>query len=139
MPRAHTLTELVHQGRGDSLAFSVEARSRRSPPACDAHPAPWGRRTANSAPGSGPPWPPAPNFRNATPLKSVGLAAAMSAALVARGVPDPIAQPAGELDVLAFKRGYAQCSEDDRDDAEGLAHHTLAALHELRAATASLG
>ena len=49
-------------------------------------------------------------------LKSVGLAAAMTAALVARGVPDPTAQLAAELGVLAFKRGYAQWSEGDRDD-----------------------
>jgi AcrR family transcriptional regulator len=72
-------------------------------------------------------------------LKSVGLAAAMTAALIARGVPDPTAHLAAELGVLAFKRGYAQWSEGDRDDAEGLAPHALAALHDLRAATASLG
>jgi AcrR family transcriptional regulator len=71
-------------------------------------------------------------------LKSVGLAAAMTAALVARGVPDPTAHLAGELGVLAFKRGYARWSEGDRDDGEGLAHHALAALEELRTATASL-
>jgi AcrR family transcriptional regulator len=72
-------------------------------------------------------------------LKSVGLAAAMTAALVARGVPDPTAQLAAELGVLAFKRGYARWSESDRGDAEGLAQHALAALAELRTATASLG
>ncbi|BCL26540.1 TetR/AcrR family transcriptional regulator [Streptomyces aurantiacus] len=72
-------------------------------------------------------------------LKSVGLAAAMTAALVARGVPDPTAHLAGELGVLAFKRGYAQWSESDRDDEEGLAPHALAALEDLRTATASLG
>jgi AcrR family transcriptional regulator len=72
-------------------------------------------------------------------LKSVGLAAAMTAALVARGVPDPTAHLAGELGVLAFKRGFARWSEGDRDDADGLAHHALAALEDLRAATASLG
>jgi AcrR family transcriptional regulator len=72
-------------------------------------------------------------------LKSIGLAAAMTAALVARGVPDPTAHLAAELGVLAFKRGYAQWSEGDRDDAKGLAHHALAALDDLRAATASLG
>ncbi|CAL9331692.1 TetR/AcrR family transcriptional regulator [Streptomyces sp. enrichment culture] len=71
-------------------------------------------------------------------LKSVGLAAAMTAALIARGVPEPTAHLAGELGVLAFKRGYAQWSEGDRDDAEGLAPHALAALEDLRAATASL-
>jgi AcrR family transcriptional regulator len=72
-------------------------------------------------------------------LKSVGLAATMTAALVARGVPDPTAHLAAELGVLAFKRGFARWSEDDRDDAGGLAHHALAALDELRTATASLG
>ncbi len=72
-------------------------------------------------------------------LKNVGLAAAMTAALVARGVPDPTAHLAGELGVLAFKRGYAQWSEGERDDARELAHHALAALDDLRTATASLG
>jgi AcrR family transcriptional regulator len=72
-------------------------------------------------------------------LKSVGLAAAMTAALIARGVPDPTAHLAAELGVLAFKRGYAQWSEGDRDDARGLAPHALAALQDLRTATASLG
>ena len=67
-------------------------------------------------------------------LKSVGLAAAMTAALIARGVPDPTAQLAGELGVLAFKRGYAHWSEGDRDDGTGLAPHALAALDDLRAA-----
>ena len=46
-------------------------------------------------------------------LKSVSLAAAMTAALVARGVPDPTAQLAAELGLLAFKRGYAEWSEGD--------------------------
>jgi AcrR family transcriptional regulator len=72
-------------------------------------------------------------------LKSVGLAAAMTSALIARGVPDPTAHLAGELGVLALKRGYAQWSEGDRDDDTGLAHHALAALQDLRTATASLG
>jgi AcrR family transcriptional regulator len=72
-------------------------------------------------------------------LKSVGLAAAMTAALVARGVPDPTAHLAAELGVLAFKRGYAEWSEGDRDGDDELAHHTLAALDELRTASASLG
>src|SRR6201999_2826458 len=72
-------------------------------------------------------------------LKSVGLAAAMTTALVARGVPEPTAHLAAELGVLAFKRGYTRWSEGDRDDGTGLAPHALAALDELRAATASLG
>jgi AcrR family transcriptional regulator len=72
-------------------------------------------------------------------LKSVGLAAAMTTALIDRGVPDPTAHLAGELGVLAFKRGYAEWSEGDRHSEHELAHYTLAALKELRAATASLG
>jgi AcrR family transcriptional regulator len=72
-------------------------------------------------------------------LKSVGLAAAMTAALVARRVPDPIAHLAAELGVLAFKRGYTQWSEAGRDGEQQLAPYALAALRDLRAATASLG
>ncbi|MFC0503954.1 TetR/AcrR family transcriptional regulator [Micromonospora costi] len=72
-------------------------------------------------------------------LKSVSLAAAMATALLARGVPDAVAALAGELGVLAFKRGYAEWSESDRDGADELAPYALAALDELRAATASLG
>src|SRR5271165_4855196 len=72
-------------------------------------------------------------------LKSVSLAAAMTTALVARGVPGPTAHLAGELGVLAFKRGYAEWSEGDRDAEDELAQYTLAALDELRAASASLG
>jgi hypothetical protein len=54
-------------------------------------------------------------------------------------VPEPVAQLAAELGVLAFKRGYAQWSEGDQDAQDELAKHTLAALEELRAATATLG
>jgi AcrR family transcriptional regulator len=72
-------------------------------------------------------------------LKSVSLAAAMTTALVARGVPGPTAALAGELGVLAFKRGYAEWSEGDRAAKDDLAGYTLAALDELRAASASLG
>ncbi|GAA5129645.1 TetR/AcrR family transcriptional regulator [Pseudonocardia adelaidensis] len=71
-------------------------------------------------------------------LKHVGLAAAMSTALVARGVPDLAAHLLGELGVLAFKQGYARWAEGDRDDGTELAHHALAALQELRTVTASL-
>jgi AcrR family transcriptional regulator len=72
-------------------------------------------------------------------LKSVSLAAAMTAALVARAVPDPTAALASELGVLAFKRGYAEWSEGERDAEDQLAGHILAALDELRAASATLG
>jgi AcrR family transcriptional regulator len=70
-------------------------------------------------------------------LKSVGLATAMTDSLVARGVPEPTAHLAGELGVLAFKRGYAAWLEAD-DDGSTLASYALAALEDLRAASASL-
>jgi AcrR family transcriptional regulator len=72
-------------------------------------------------------------------LKSVSLAAAMTTALIARGVPDPLAALASELGVLAFKRGFAEWSERDHGGGDELADLTLTALAELRAATASLG
>ncbi|HEY3611344.1 MAG TPA: helix-turn-helix domain-containing protein [Pseudonocardiaceae bacterium] len=72
-------------------------------------------------------------------LKNVSLAAAMTTALVARGVPDPTAALASELGVLAFKRGFAEWSDGDRDGKDELAGYTLAALDELRAASATLG
>lgn len=72
-------------------------------------------------------------------LKSVSLAAAMTAALVGRGVPDPTAALASELGVLAFKRGHAEWSEGDRAPEDGVATYLLKALDELRSASASLG
>ncbi|MFG3520770.1 TetR/AcrR family transcriptional regulator [Nocardia nova] len=72
-------------------------------------------------------------------LKSVGLAAAMTEALIARGVPDPTAALASELGVLAFKRGFAEWTDGERDASDQLARHVLSALDELRAASAALG
>ena len=71
-------------------------------------------------------------------LKSVGLAASMSAALIERGTPGPTAQLAAELGVVAFKQGFAAWSED-RGNNLGLAPYALRALQDLRAATATLG
>jgi len=70
-------------------------------------------------------------------LKSIGLATAMTTALVDRGVPGPTAHLAAELGVLAFKRGYAEWIDADRDDT-GLAPYALAALAELRTAATTL-
>lgn len=78
-------------------------------------------------------------LRQRDALKNVGLAGAMTDALVARGVPGPTAQLAAELGLLAFKRGYAAWLAADRDDDGGLAPYALAALDELRDASASLG
>lgn len=72
-------------------------------------------------------------------MKRVGLAAAMTGALVERGVPEPTAQLAAELGVLAFKQGFARWAEVRHQDDEALAPYALAALDELRAATATLG
>ena len=63
----------------------------------------------------------------------------MTTALAARGVPDPTAHLAGELGVLAFKRGYAEWSGADHYSEDELAQCTLTALNELPVATASLG
>jgi AcrR family transcriptional regulator len=71
-------------------------------------------------------------------LKSVSLAAAMTTALLARGVADPTAHLAGEMGLLAFKRGFAKWTESDHDAGDELAPLTLEALSELRAASASL-
>lgn len=78
-------------------------------------------------------------LRERDALKSVGLAASMTHALIARGVPETTAQLAAELGVLAFKRGYTQWSIDEHDSEYTLAHYALAALNELRAASAALG
>jgi AcrR family transcriptional regulator len=72
-------------------------------------------------------------------LKSVGLASAMTAALVARGVPDRVAHVAAELGSLAFTLGFAEWSEGDAEGTDDLATYALAALDELREASASLG
>ena len=68
-------------------------------------------------------------------LKSVGLAAAMTTALAERGVPEMTAALAGELGVLAFKRGYAAWVENDRLD---FGAHALEALRALREAMTTL-
>lgn len=69
-------------------------------------------------------------------LKSVGMAAAMTDALLARGVPEPIAHLAAELGLLAFKQGYAQWLQSAPDTP--LAPYALAALEDLRTASKSL-
>lgn len=78
-------------------------------------------------------------LRERDALKIVSLAAAMTAALAARGVSDATAALASEMGVLAFRRGYAAWSEGDRETERGFAPYALAALDELRAASATLG
>jgi AcrR family transcriptional regulator len=72
-------------------------------------------------------------------LKSVGMAAAMTDALVGRGVPDAPARLAAEMGVLAFKQGFERWSGVGRGEDDRLADHATAALAELRAAAAQLG
>ena len=71
-------------------------------------------------------------------LKTVGLAAAMTEALLARGVPDATAHLAAELGTIAFKRGFAAWSDARNRPEDDPAPYMLAALDELRAASASL-
>jgi AcrR family transcriptional regulator len=72
-------------------------------------------------------------------LKRVGLGAAMTAALVERGVADSTAHLASEIGVLAFKQGFAEWCDADHQADHDLAHYTLSALNELRVAAISLG
>jgi len=73
-------------------------------------------------------------------LKSVGMAATMTEALGRRGVAEAPARLAAELGVLAFKIGYTRWTDPARDGDPGeLAPLVLAALDELRAASAELG
>ncbi len=72
-------------------------------------------------------------------LKSVGMATVMSAALMARGVPENAAQLAAEMGILAFRQGFARWAEDTPGDAADFAPYALAALAQLRAATSTLG
>ena len=69
-------------------------------------------------------------------LKSVGLAKAMADALLARGVPAPVAHLAAELGLLAFKQGFESWTAVDDDSS--LATHTTTALESLKAATNAL-
>ena len=72
-------------------------------------------------------------------LKSIGMAAAMVAALRERQVPEPTAQVAAELGVLAFKIGFGRWTEPARDHDPGeLITFTSAAFEELRAAATGL-
>jgi len=71
-------------------------------------------------------------------LKTVSMTAAMTTALVERGVPDPVAHLAAEMGVLAFRRGFAEWSQVPPEDVGDLAPYALAALKELRVATLSL-
>lgn len=78
-------------------------------------------------------------LRSRNAMKSAVMAAAISTALLARGVPEASAQVAAELGVLAFGAGYRAWIDPARDADPGeLAPHTRAAFAELRDAVAAL-
>jgi AcrR family transcriptional regulator len=70
-------------------------------------------------------------------LKQVGLAAAMAAALRARGVPAMVATVAGELGVLAFKDAFAAWVAEDNE--QELGELARVALDQLRTTVTELG
>jgi len=72
-------------------------------------------------------------------LKIIGLAAAMTEALIQRGIAEATAHVATEIGVLAFKRGFARWTDPAHDHDPGeLATHTRAALAELTTAVTEL-
>jgi AcrR family transcriptional regulator len=73
--------------------------------------------------------------RNA--LKQIGLSAAMTEALQARGIPAPTAVLAAELGALAFKTAYARWAEPGEE--QDLGAIACAELRELHAAAVDLG
>ena len=91
----------------------------------------WGRPTVSLAPGIKAAIAASTELQERDALKTVSLAEAMTAALLARGVADPAAQLASEMGVLALKRGFATWTEGDHDDTDELAPHTLAALERV--------
>jgi AcrR family transcriptional regulator len=70
-------------------------------------------------------------------LKQVGLAAAVTEALHARGVPEPTAGLAAELGMLAFRTAFARWTEPA--NTTDLATLSRTALRELQEASARLG
>lgn len=72
-------------------------------------------------------------------LKRVGMTAAMSDALIARGVPASTASLSAEMGMIAFKEAFARWTTSDRGGGSDLAQHALTALDELRTASRSLG
>lgn len=70
-------------------------------------------------------------------LKQVGMAAAVTDALRARGVPAPSAALAAEVGMLAFKEAYAAWVAADNE--QELADLTRTALNRLRSALTEIG
>ncbi|WP_336628093.1 MULTISPECIES: TetR/AcrR family transcriptional regulator [unclassified Microbacterium] len=77
-------------------------------------------------------------LRERNAQKSVGLAAAMEEALVARGVAPVVARLAAELGVLAHHSAFVRWAAEPDATTEAMAHYSVEALAELRAAAAEL-
>lgn len=77
-------------------------------------------------------------LRERSAQKSVGLAAAMEEALVARGVTPVVARLAAELGVLAHHNAFARWAAEPEATTEAMADYSVEALAELRAAAAEL-
>jgi len=78
-------------------------------------------------------------LRERSAQKSVGLAAAMEEALVARGTAPVVARLAAELGVLAHHNAFERWAAEPDAAAEAMADYAVEALDELRAAAAALG
>ncbi|MBO0810566.1 MAG: TetR/AcrR family transcriptional regulator [Microlunatus sp.] len=72
-------------------------------------------------------------------LKTASLGAAVTEALVARGIAEPVAAVAAELGVLAFGRAYAVWSQTEGAAEDDLARLATAELAELQKAAAAFG
>lgn len=77
-------------------------------------------------------------LRQRSAQKSVGLAAAMEEALMARGVPEVVARLAAELGVLAHHRAFTRWAAEPDATTEAMADYSVEALQDLRAAAAAL-
>jgi AcrR family transcriptional regulator len=77
-------------------------------------------------------------LRERSAQKSVGLAAAMEEALVARGTAPVVARLAAELGVLAHHRAFERWAAEPDAAPEVMADYSVEALDELRAAAAAL-
>lgn len=77
-------------------------------------------------------------LRQRNAQKSVGLAAAMQEALVARGVPAVTARLAAELGVLAHHTAFVRWAAEPTASSEAMADYSVEALDELRRAAAAL-
>ncbi|MBT2504109.1 TetR/AcrR family transcriptional regulator [Curtobacterium sp. ISL-83] len=77
-------------------------------------------------------------LRERSAQKSVGLAAAMEEALIARGITPVVAQLAAELGVLAHHNAFARWAAEPNATTEAMADYSVEALSQLRTAAATL-